>query len=168
MALDPGDPATLIQRFIGLVNGRSAGESIAFMHASGLTMPQIVVLHLLRRAANTVSELARQLRMSLPATSQLVDRLVESGMVDRTESATDRRVRTLSLRPAGDRFLDRLGTLRHRDLDGTLGALQQRTRTRLAAAVGEALRELEQGLDAAAERPDRALAGPRAPRRRHP
>src|SRR5512147_2476437 len=111
-----GEPAPLLQRLIALVNRKSAGESNAFMHASGLTMPQIVTLFALRRAEASISELAGRLRMSLPATSQLVDRLVEAGLISRTEDAADRRVRRASILPAGLRYLEQLGELRVREL----------------------------------------------------
>lgn len=141
------DPAPLVQRLIGLVNRKSAGESTAFMHASGLTMPQIVVLFALRRADASISELAQRLRMSLPATSQLVDRLVEAGLIDRTEDPDDRRVRRISILPAGLGFLEQFGELRSREIEDALRSLRAETRTLLAAALTRVVAELEQELD---------------------
>jgi DNA-binding MarR family transcriptional regulator len=146
MPVDPADPAPLVQRLIALVNRKSAGESTAFMHRSGLTMPQIVVLYALRRADATVSGLAERLRMSLPATSQLVDRLVEAGLVDRSEHAADRRVRHVSIRPGGLRFLERLGEMRLREIADALRSLSQESRALLAAALAQVVVELEREL----------------------
>ncbi len=147
MPASPRDPAPLVQRLIGLVNRKSAGESTALMHASGLTMPQIVVLFALRRAEASISELAQRLRMSLPATSQLVDRLVEAGLIDRTEDPADRRVRRISILPAGLRFLEQFGEMRSREIEEALRSLSADTRALLAAALTRVVAELEQELD---------------------
>lgn len=147
MPHSPGDPAPLVQRLIALVNRKSAGESTSFMHASGLTMPQIVVLFALRRAEASISELAQRLRMSLPATSQLVDRLVEAGLIDRTEDAADRRVRRISILPAGLRYLEQFGEMRSREIEDALRSLSADTRALLAAALTRVVAELEQELD---------------------
>jgi DNA-binding MarR family transcriptional regulator len=141
------DPARLVHRFIGLVNRKSAGESTALMHRSGLTMPQIVVLFALRRKDASISQLAARLRMSLPATSQLVDRLVEAELIDRAEDPEDRRVKRIRIRPSGLRFLERLGELRRREVDDALASLAPGTRARLASALDEAVDELEAELE---------------------
>jgi len=149
MPSSTGDPAPLLQRLIALVSRKSAGESTAFMHASGLTMPQIVALFALRRAEASISELAGRLRMSLPATSQLVDRLVEAGLVDRAEHARDRRVRRISILPAGLRYLEQFGAMRRREIQDALRSLGPETRARLAAALARAVAELERELELA-------------------
>jgi MarR family transcriptional regulator, organic hydroperoxide resistance regulator len=146
----PGDPAPLLHRLIGLVNRKGLRESMAFMHQSGLTMPQIVTLFALRRWEASVSELAERLHMSLPATSQLVDRLVEAGLVSRTESLTDRRVRRLSILSDGLRFLERFGELRGRELGEALSTLTPGTRALFATALGQVVAELEEEIEGAA------------------
>jgi MarR family transcriptional regulator, organic hydroperoxide resistance regulator len=138
--------APLVKQLFALVNRRGAGESMRFMHRSGLTLPQIIVLHALRRAEDSISGLAARLRMSLPATSQLVDRLVEAELVDRSEHAGDRRVRRVTLRPAGLRFLAQLGDLRLREIGAALGALSAPTRAQLVAALAATAAELEREL----------------------
>src|SRR5215475_8628532 len=49
----------------------------------------------------SVSELARRLHASLPATSQAVDRLVDAGHLERTSDLADRRKTFLKLTSAG-------------------------------------------------------------------
>ncbi len=147
MPSSPGNPAPLVQRLIALVNRKSAGESLAFMHASGLTMPQIVVLFALRRSPCSISELAQRLRMSLPATSQLVDRLVEAGLIDRTEHAEDRRVRRASILPAGLRYLEQFGEMRYREIEDALRSVTEDSRALLASALTRVVAELERELE---------------------
>ena len=163
MPVPAGDPAPLFQRLLALVARRSSGESTRLMQASGLSLPQIIALFALRRAAASVTELSTRLKLSLPATSQLVERLVEGGLVARAELAGDRRVRRISIRPAGLRFLERFGELRLRDIEESLRALRPATRQALAAALAAAVAEL----DREPELPPlpRALPAPRASRR---
>ncbi len=158
--VSPSRPAVLVHRLFGLMRRKSAGESTALMHRSGLTMPQIVVLHALRRASASISELAVRLRMSLPATSQLVERLVAAELIDRTEDPRDRRVKRIRLRPAGLRVLERLDELRRREIEDALGALSPETRARLTDAAQAAVAELEASFEAGARRP----AGDELPR----
>ena len=149
MPLPPSDLALLVQRLIALVNRKSAGESTSLMHASGLTMPQIVALFALRRAPATISDLAGRLRLSLPATSQLVERLVEGGLIDRAQSAEDRRVRQVSILPAGLRFLEQFGAMRAREIEDALRSIGPETRALLASALTRVVAELQQELEAA-------------------
>jgi MarR family transcriptional regulator, organic hydroperoxide resistance regulator len=159
---NPPDPAPLVQRLIALVARRSSGESTRLLHESGLGLPQVIALFTLRRVPASVTELSTRVRLSLPATSQLVDRLVEAGLVAREEVAGDRRVRQIRVLPPGLRFLERFGELRLRDIEETLQALRPATRKTLAAALTAAVAELEPEA-----RPAQAPAPPpsRAPRR---
>lgn len=153
----PSDAAHLFYRLFGLVRRSSAGESTALMHRRGLTMAQVVTLHVLYRGDLSISALAERLGMSLPATSQLVDRLVDADLLGRAEDPADRRVRRLHLRPAGRQLLERLNELRLREIEEAFTALAPETRARLGAAVGAAVEELEATL---ASRPGRG-ASPR-------
>ncbi len=166
MPTSPGNPAPLVQRLIAAVNRKSAGESLAFMHATGLTMPQLVVLFALRRSPASISELAQRLHMSLPATSQLVDRLVEGGLIDRTEHAEDRRVRRASILPAGLRTLEQFGEMRYREIDDALRSLGEETRALLVGALTRVVAELERELDPAAAAEPEARLRHAATRRR--
>jgi MarR family transcriptional regulator, organic hydroperoxide resistance regulator len=149
----PADPAPLVQRLIALVSRRGSGESTRLMHASGLSFPQILTLFALRRSSASVTELAARLRLSLPATSQLVERLVEAGLVARAELAGDRRVRRISIRPPGLRFLERFAELRMREIEEALRSLSPATRQALAAALTAAVAELDREPEAGGEPP---------------
>jgi DNA-binding MarR family transcriptional regulator len=153
VAPEPADPAPLVQRLIALVARRGPGESTRLMHESGLTLPQIITLFALRRGPASITALSERLRLSLPATSQLVERLVEAGLVTRAELAGDRRVRRVTLRPPGLRFLERFGALRLRDIEEALRSLSPATRASLAAALASAVAELDREPEAVAGSP---------------
>jgi DNA-binding MarR family transcriptional regulator len=140
---DADDPAMLFQRLIGLANRETAGASTMFMYESGLTFPQIIVMYVLTwMGPLPISALAERLRLSLAATSQLVDRLVEGGYVAREEDADDRRVRRVRMRAHGERFMDRLNEIRRRELAAAFDKLPPGVKARLTDVLRDAVRSL--------------------------
>jgi DNA-binding MarR family transcriptional regulator len=140
---DPDDPAMLFQRLIGVANRETAGKSTVFMYESGLTFPQIIVMYALTwEGPRPISTLAQTLRLSLAATSQLVDRLVESGFVAREEHPEDRRVRMIRMRPQGKQFMDRLNEIRRRELAAAFDRLPPKLRARLTDVLRDAVEAL--------------------------
>ena len=140
---DANDPAMLFQRLIGLANRETAGASTMFMYESGLTFPQIIVMYALTWLGPLpISSLARHLRLSLAATSQLVDRLVEGGYIAREEDREDRRVRRVKMRPHGKQFMDKLDEIRRRELSEAFDGLPPKLRSRLTDVLREAVEAL--------------------------
>jgi DNA-binding MarR family transcriptional regulator len=77
--------------------------------ALDITLAQLKVLFLLsQESPKTVGAVAQTIGISLPTASQLIERLVQSGLVQRVESSTDRRVTHVSLTESGDRLVRRL------------------------------------------------------------
>jgi DNA-binding MarR family transcriptional regulator len=140
---DANDPAMLFQRLIGLANRETAGGSTMFMYESGLTFPQIIVMYALTWLGPLpISTLAGKLRLSLAATSQLVDRLTDAGFVAREEDPDDRRVRRVRLRRKGEAFMERLNEIRRRELSEAFGRLPAKLRDRLTEVLREAVESL--------------------------
>jgi MarR family transcriptional regulator for hemolysin len=140
---DDHDPAMLFQRLIGVANLETAGASTMFMYESGLTFPQVIVMYALTWLGPLpISALAERLRLSLAATSQLVDRLVEEKYVAREEDPDDRRVRLVRMRPHGERFMERLNEIRRRELSEAFDRLPPKTRGRLTDVLREAVKAL--------------------------
>ena len=143
------DLGGLIQRFNTIVNGRLGSRSLMHMHESGLTLPQIIVLYVLvHEGAQTISRIAEITRLSAPATSQMIDRLVESGYVSREENAEDRRVRVIALKPKGKRALDELHALRHDEIEAALDRLPRSLAARLRSVMAEVVDALEASFEA--------------------
>lgn len=85
--------------------------------AYGLTPTQVkVLLHLGVRGQMTVGEIAGALAISMPATSELVDRLVDAGHVERAMDLTDRRRVVISATPESRQIGARLHDLRRSQL----------------------------------------------------
>lgn len=75
----------------------------------GVTSRQVTLLWLIRRRPGlSLRELAAEERISPPALSGHVDRLVKAGLAERVRDETDRRRVGLTLTAAGDRLLTRV------------------------------------------------------------
>jgi len=84
--------------------------------AVDVTMPQAQLLYIVAaRPDMSMSAIAAQLRVGLPAVSGLVDRLVEHGYLARREDPSDRRQQLVSATPEGLAVMERL-----RELDDDL------------------------------------------------
>ncbi|MFN8590889.1 MAG: MarR family transcriptional regulator [Thermomicrobiales bacterium] len=74
-------------------------------HSYQLTTTQVkVLLHLGAKGEMTVGEIANALGVSMPAASELVDRLVEAGHLTRTSDPADRRKVVIVATPEAKRI----------------------------------------------------------------
>ncbi|HUB06102.1 MAG TPA: MarR family transcriptional regulator [Myxococcales bacterium] len=141
---NPDELAVLLQRLNAVLNGREARGSLALLQETGLSLPHVVALYALdAKGPLSISALAAGVRLSLAATSQLVDRLVEKRFVARAESRADRRVKTVRLTASGRRTLRSIHRTRSRELAAALGRVPRATREALARALVAALGHLE-------------------------
>jgi DNA-binding MarR family transcriptional regulator len=127
----------------GQMHRRFAGDLLAVMGEAGLTMPQLVTLHLLAHAGGrSVGEIGNRLRLSPAATSQLVERLVQADLVARAEDPDDRRQRRLAITAAGRRLVDRINSERTRELSRLLAQLSPLLRRQFADVLSRVIEEL--------------------------
>jgi len=105
---------------------------------AGLSVPQFRLLRFVRRNPGTgLSALAEHLGTTLPAASQLVERVVRAGFLTRAQHPTERRRVELHITEAGDAVLaqcdertrawlcERLEGLDPEQLEAIAGALRQ-------------------------------------------
>jgi DNA-binding MarR family transcriptional regulator len=138
----------LIGDLMGLVHRRSAGGTLALMNEAGLTMAQMVALYVLDHlGAQTVSAIASFLNLSPAATSHLVDRLVGSGFVGRTEDPVDRRQKRVVITRAGQALAARVHEERAREFGSALALLSPALQGQFARVLGRVV----EGLRAAPE-----------------
>jgi DNA-binding MarR family transcriptional regulator len=90
-----------------IVNKEASTELLQTVADLDLSFTQVKSLIVLRdHDALAVKDLGARLNLSLPAASRAVDQLVNRGLVERTESSTDRRSRLVALLPAGQALID--------------------------------------------------------------
>lgn len=133
----------LIQRFVNHVS-HAEGRTLAILSEVSVTLHQVLLLNKLGKVGDsTQSEMADLMRMSAPSISQMIDRLVEIGLVARAEDQADRRRKRIALAPNGRRLLERLSEARSADYLAGIAPLSQGARADLASALAAALSELE-------------------------
>ena len=104
--------ANLLLRLVNHVS-HSTGASLAIMRSAGLTLPQVLLLSRVEHgAAASTSTLAAAAGGSLPAASQMIDRLARQGYLERHQDAIDRRRSLLTVTSRGRIVLRRLSDAR--------------------------------------------------------
>jgi DNA-binding MarR family transcriptional regulator len=92
-----------LKRWSELTNHLSIRDFKKFMDQSSLSTSQVQALMRLHFGGEiAISELGDGLGISSPAASQMVDRLVQMGLVERTEHPQDRRIKRLAITSQGD------------------------------------------------------------------
>jgi DNA-binding MarR family transcriptional regulator len=87
---------------------RSLQEWRGYVKSSRLSIQQyIVLMQLLHGGSCGVRQIGEKLEISSPAASQLVNRLVEAGLAERSESREDRRARRVALSQKGRELVSR-------------------------------------------------------------
>ncbi|MCB9739671.1 MAG: MarR family transcriptional regulator [Deltaproteobacteria bacterium] len=130
----------------------SFSRQLAAQHQ--VTAPQLVCLQeLLRHGPMIPSVLARNVALSQPTVTGILQRLEARGLVTRIRDQGDRRRVTLRLTPAGTEAAQRAPSPLHVRLAVGLHALEEGRRVALADALDElvAMLEREPGADALQE-----------------
>jgi DNA-binding MarR family transcriptional regulator len=134
----------LIGELMKHVNRRSAGETLAIMNDAGLTLPQLVTLHILQHSGvRTISAIATALRLSPAATSHLIDRLVTGGFVGRIEDPEDRRQKRVTITAVGRRLIDRVQRERTREMTDAMAGLPPEVSRQFGRVLSLVIEELE-------------------------
>ncbi|MEJ2012504.1 MAG: MarR family transcriptional regulator [Anaerolineales bacterium] len=105
MSADPF-VATLHQ-WIEVTMRHSMRNFLRYARESGLSMSHLgAIFHIHRAGSCGVTEIGDYLGVTSAAASQMLDRLVEQGLVARTEDPEDRRVKRIELTAEGERALE--------------------------------------------------------------
>jgi DNA-binding MarR family transcriptional regulator len=113
------DVAHIVALYREVGRGLRAGEPADL--AGNVTMPQLRVLNFLGlRGASSVGEVAAGVGVAQPSATEMLDKLVRHGLLERTADPCDRRVVRNALTPAGRDSIDRPWQLRRAALASAL------------------------------------------------
>lgn len=130
-----------------------------YVKATGLSMAQFSLLIFLQHAGSRgVRDIGRHMGVTPAAASQLVERLVQNGLADRTEDPEDRRNRSVRLSGRGRTFLEETIGQRFEWLPALAEGLSAEERKAVVAALPALLRA-----ESALPPLEPPLAGPAAP-----
>ena len=146
---DPLQFSQTVRQWMDTFAHRSMRDSARYIKASGFSMPQFFLLmQVYRREHCGISDLSEQLEITNAATSQLVDKLVQAGLLVRVEDPHDRRAKMVSLSPAGEAFIEKAIAERSRWVDDLAAVLNTDEHQKVAEAL-EILTEAANRLEVA-------------------
>lgn len=115
------------------------------MTEAEITLPQVLLMDQVeRRGETSPSELAEAMHASLPAVSQMIDRLVHQGLLDRTEDPRDRRRKTVAITTAAKAVLRKLKSSRASEYEVGLAQVAPDVLAQLAPLLEQAVAQLEE------------------------
>ena len=118
-----------------------------FANSTGLSMPQFsILMQLHHKGPCGMSEVSERFDISAAAASQLVDKLVQSGHLERAEDPSDRRAKLLTLSAKGSELIQQGIEERYRwmdDLADTLSAEDQKKVSEALTLLTNAAKEME-------------------------
>jgi len=98
---------TALRRWMEVVMTRSMQDWVRYVKASGFTMPQFRLLMQLyyQDTACGISQISDDMSITNAAASQLVDKMVQGGLLERAEDPNDRRAKLITLSEKGREFV---------------------------------------------------------------
>ena len=125
-----------IRQFMDFAMHHTMRERAHFAKATGLSMPQFGILMQLHYRHNCgVSDLSERFDITNAAASQLVDKLVQSGLIQREEDPNDRRAKLLNLTEKGRAFIHQGLEERYRWVDHLAEKLTSEERAKVTEAL---------------------------------
>jgi len=128
--------------------GKSLFAAISQLgHTYRLTTSQVkLLLHLGTRGQMTIGEIAAALGVSMPAASELVDRLVDAGHLVRASDPADRRKVLIAATPTAERIGAELCQLRRAQLRSALDHLEPADRPLFIRSLHALIAGLHHGM----------------------
>jgi DNA-binding MarR family transcriptional regulator len=104
--------------------------------ASGLSMPQFIILMQLYYRGNTgISSISERFGITAAAASQHVENLVQAGLIERCEAVEDRRVKQVQLSPKARSLLDKGMQARYAWVDELAECLEAKDQEKITEAL---------------------------------
>ena len=126
----------------------SRRDFMQIMRESGLSMPQLSLFMRIHHhgCGCNVSDVAAQLGVSNARASQMIERLVRQGLLERSEDPDDRRAKRITLTHAGEAQVQRVVRSRQQWLEELTSTLTEAQRAQISDALvllTEAASEME-------------------------
>jgi len=131
----PTDLRSILITWTGEFMHRSSRDFRQFMENAGLSPSQVgILMGLYHGKSLGVTDIGEKLGVSSAAASQAIDRLVQLGLIERTEDPDDRRMKRLALTPKGRDLTGQCVSARILWLDEIITVLTPEEQQRLADA----------------------------------
>lgn len=137
----------IIRQYMDIAMHYSIRERTHFARATGLSLAQFGILMQLHYRSNCgISDISERFDITNAAASQLVDKLVQTGLIQREEDPDDRRAKRVNLTEKGKAFIQKGLEQRYRWVDQLAARLTSEEREKVSEALAimtRAAREME-------------------------
>ncbi len=104
----PKQLSEVVREWAEVFMHRSGRDFKRFMDTTGLSFSQVnILMRLLHGGSAGVSEIGEKIGVTNAAASQAIDRMVQMGLIVRTEDPQDRRAKRLELAPKGRDLIEK-------------------------------------------------------------
>jgi len=125
-----------MRHFMDIAMQHSLHERSRLAKESGLSMHQLGILMQIHFRGNCgISEISNRFDITNAAASQLVDKLVQSGLIQREEDPQDRRAKLLNLTEKGKKMIQQGTERRYRWVEDLAQKLSAEERERVIEAL---------------------------------
>jgi DNA-binding MarR family transcriptional regulator len=143
--MDPNDPlVSTLHSWTKIFMRHSMREFILYSKQCGLSMSQIGALFRINESKSRVSRLGGGLGITNAAVSQMLDRLVQQGLILRSEDPDDRRAKQLVLTDRGRQILDESLQARQSWINGLSEVLSAEEKKQVIAALNLLIKKANQ------------------------
>lgn len=140
-----------LNQFAGMTMHINMIYNMQFMQEYDLSFTHLNSLFFIHRAGCTnIHCLAEHLGVTKAAVSQMVDRLVDSGLISRDEDPIDRRSKLICLSKTGESLVQKAFLSRRKwvpDLVASLTKPQEQQACQIFEIMNEKLREIQEGIN---------------------
>ncbi|MDT4898131.1 MAG: hypothetical protein QOH25_3208 [Acidobacteriota bacterium] len=155
----PAEVEEILSSFTEIMSGLMIDQYQKQITELELTLPQAQVLRVLRRGSMQTGQLATEMRISAPAITQLTDRLIRKGLIERSAAADDRRCVIVGLSNNGRCLVDQFNRRRQEIFDEALAELSETERKQAVEVLGKVVKALETYESSASFRPENNSMG---------
>ena len=97
-----------LREWVEVTTHRAMRDQSRYVKSLGLSMPQFFLLmHIFHNNQCGISDLSSHMEITAAAASQTVEKLVQSGLLERTEDPNDRRARQVTLSQKGRGLIEK-------------------------------------------------------------
>jgi DNA-binding MarR family transcriptional regulator len=133
---DSDDVVGALREWTEVFMRRSMGAIVYVARQHGLSMSQVGALfQLSHRGMSSVSNIGGRLGVTSAAASQMLDRLVQQGLIARSEDPNDRRAKQVVLTERGGRFIDEAMKARQRWFQSVAEEMSAKERQTVVAGL---------------------------------
>jgi DNA-binding MarR family transcriptional regulator len=137
-----------LRSWMDIVMHRSMRGWMTFAKSTGLSMPQFsILMQLHHKGPCGMSEISERFDITAAAASQLTEKLVQGGYIERAEDPNDRRAKSIQLTPKGRELVEAGMTERNRWMDELVSKLSAEDKPKVVEALivlTEAAKQLEE------------------------